>query len=252
METPKKLNESEQRSDSLNAPNAVKYDLPLWKRLALAVTAIGGIYVAAIVAGIFLIPIIPLDGGISIDLLAYAILFLLLLVILGTDIPKLFYHFKGLKPYIAGVLGFILVIFVNFAYESIINLFYQIEDNMNQNEIVKVISAYPVASLIILGFVGPLCEELGYRTGLFGAINKWSKVIAYIVAPIIFGIAHFNIPDPFTVNSLINEFINLPMYIFSGLVFCYLYDHYGFASSYTAHALNNISAVLSIIWRIHS
>ena len=144
-------------------------------------------------------------------------------------------------------MGFIFVIVIyafDILYGMLISKYTGGESNQNQNNVVSILTAYPALSIIILGLVGPFCEECTYRLGLFNVLKRWNSAIAYILSALIFGAIHFNWQN---IGSAI-EWLNLPPYIVSGLLFALAYDKFGFGASYLAHALNNtISCTLSII-----
>ena len=117
-------------------------------------------------------------------------------------------RFKNWKHIIIG-LGFgVLVIGVTIAYNAIISQFIEMETNANEIAAESMIKQYPVISFFILGLVGPICEELTYRFGLFGLLKRQNRILAYIVTAFVFGIIHFD----FT-GDLIVELLNLPVYI---------------------------------------
>ena len=105
------------------------------------------------------------------------------------------------------------------------------------------ITIYPFISLIFLGVIGPICEELTYRVGLFSVLKK-PKWLAYVIGTLVFALAHFS----FTSTNIINELVNLPVYIVSGFALCLAYDKFGLAASLTAHTVNNIYSVSMVIF----
>ena len=159
--------------------------------------------------------------------------------------PRIFVlikRFKNWKHIIIG-LGFgIAVIGVTILYNTIITSFVELPENGNEKIAEEMIRQYPVISFFILGFVGPICEELTYRFGLFGLLKKKNRILAYIISALVFGIIHFD----FT-GDLIIELLNLPTYILCGALFGAAYDLCGFEGSLTAHVTNNIYAVILTI-----
>ena len=47
--------------------------------------------------------------------------------------------------------------------------------------------------------------------------------------------------------NLTNELLNMPLYLFAGFAFSFLYDKFGLAASFTSHALNNLVSIISTI-----
>ena len=127
-------------------------------------------------------------------------------------------------------------------YNSIIAQFIELPKNANEDIAEQMIKQYPVICFFILGFIGPICEELTYRFGLFGLLKKKNRILAYIVSALVFGIIHFD----FT-GDLIVELLNLPTYIICGALFGLAYDLCGFEASLTAHITNNLYAVILTI-----
>ena len=162
--------------------------------------------------------------------------------------PRLFTlikRFKNWKHIIIG-LGFgVLVIGVTIAYNAIISQFIEMETNTNEIAAESMIKQYPVVSFFILGLVGPICEELTYRFGLFGLLKRKNRILAYIVTAFVFGIIHFDFA-----GDLIVELLNLPVYIMCGALFSCAYDLCGFEASVSAHVLNNLYAVIVTLLNI--
>ena len=121
-------------------------------------------------------------------------------------------------------------------------------DNINESSLQTMRQVYPVASFMIFGLIGPICEEFTYRVGLFSFFKRINKWVAYVVTVVIFAFIHFNFStDP---NVLLNEVLNLPFYMFAAFAFSFTYDKFGLAGSLTAHVANNFIS-LSLISTIH-
>ena len=158
------------------------------------------------------------------------------------DIPKFLFQFKSWKPYVFAIAFAVGMNLFNAFYTTIVDLFYPIKAATSGNEtgIREIIKAQPAASLFIIGIIGPLCEELAYRVGLFGLLKKVNKVLAYVVAALVFGFLHFDLQS----GDIVREFVFLPTYIVPGVLFCVAYDLFGLPCSWAAHVYNNVSAVL--------
>ena len=48
------------------------------------------------------------------------------------------------------------------------------DKNENEEDLRSFIVVYPITSIIFLGFIGPMCEELTYRVGVFGVLKNQS------------------------------------------------------------------------------
>ena len=226
----------------LNADKSGQSTLPDKKRILLFLICLIGIFVFTLLASLFVkdLPKDRQDGAAG--LIAYAFLFVSMITLLGKDLIPGLKQFKNWKAIVYGFIGGAVLMCLTNGLSSFINLFYQTGDNVNQETLNSTIYVYPVASILIFGFIGPCCEELGYRVGLFGGLKKVHPVLAYVITSILFGLIHMSFS-----GDLTNELLNLPVYMFSGLILSYLYDKYGFATSYIAHALNNIVVILLIL-----
>ncbi len=172
----------------------------------------------------------------------------IILLINSNDIVKFIEGFKNKRSYLYGIsYGLALVIISSF----VSMLMYAIAqiDSVNNNEagIDSITMGFPILSLIVFGFVGPIVEEITYRVGLFSAVTKkLGSLWGYILTAIIFGFLHFDFTALLSGNtqSIIIEFTNLPNYLVSGLLLCYFYQKEGFATATVAHIFNNTFSIL--------
>ncbi|ORX76534.1 abortive infection protein [Anaeromyces robustus] len=90
--------------------------------------------------------------------------------------------------------------------------------------------------ILSITVLGPILEEFVFRKLLFGIINNYSKILAYLVSCILFGLSHLDFKNLLSYN----EYISLPIYIVSGFILAFAYDFDGcLLASIIAHALNN-------------
>ena len=242
-EEEKMPNNEQQSEEVLNQENNQKSEpkFAMWKRGVLLAIGIAGLYGFAFLA-VFMVQGLPKsDRSASINLIAYSFLFATMMAVVFMDIPKFIHKFKGWKPYVFALAfaGGILVF--DIFYTNIVNLFRPIDTSSNEASVRSVIDLYPVASIFILGIIGPLCEELAYRVGLFGLLRRVNRILAYAVTGIVFGFLHFDFTSP----DIVNEFIFLPTYIFPGIAFAVAYDLFGLPCSWTAHSINNLFAIIA-------
>ena len=220
--------------------------LSLPKQIALFVMGLGGLeLVAFIVAFIFNATGIISWNESLVDMLfetiCYSITAICLFAILNKDTLKLAKSFKKLRPIIAGLVCCLAIFAFNFIYSLILSLTgAPISIGQNQGDIDKTAMSFPFTSLIIFGIVGPICEEITYRVGLFSFLKRVSKWVAYPITMLVFALIHFG----FTSGNLVNELLNLPFYLFAAFALTYTYDKYGFAGSLTAHLLNNVISLI--------
>ena len=184
-----------------------------------------------------------IQGLTIINSVRYIFIFIAIVAFLFPRIKYLLSRFKNWKHILIG-LGFgIIVAALSELYFRVIGNFMVIEDNVNEEYAQKMIAAYPVISVISLGIIGPIVEEFTYRYGLFECLKKKNKILAYIVTVLVFAFIHFN----FDAN-IVNELLNIPAYLMSGLIITIAYDKFGLEASIAAHVFNNMLVIiLSII-----
>lgn len=175
--------------------------------------------------------------------LVYLILFGTLFAIANVDIKKIFSSFKKWQPYVAGVCCFFAIVLFGITYSIILEILdIKIIGNTNQESIDTTALNFPLTSMIIFGFVGPICEELTYRVGLFSFLKRISKWLAYPVTMIVFTLIHFD----FGAETITNELLNLPYYLSAAFLLTFTYDKFGFAGSAFAHVLNNVISLIPV------
>lgn len=178
---------------------------------------------------------------------SYLILFVIFIILSAGDSDEFFKSFKGWKPYVASLVGFAAILSFNVMYNSFLSIAgAKISDNANESALNAVVKSFPIASLLIFGIIGPICEELTYRVGLFTLLSKVHVALAYVVTIIVFTLIHFDF-EAFGTDAIINELLNIPFYAFAGTTFCFLYHKFGFASSVAAHVTNNVFSLLATI-----
>jgi membrane protease YdiL (CAAX protease family) len=182
-------------------------------------------------------------GNAMLNFSIYLIIFGVFGLILQNDIKLIFKNIFKSRTYLYGIAYGFLIIFVNALYSMIVTKLYPgLTSNNNESSIDSIVAIFPILSTLIFGIVGPICEEIGYRVGLFSFIRKYNRVVAYILTALIFGFIHFDFFGDMKV-----EFLNLPSYIISGLLFCYVYDKEGPETSIVAHITNNLFAIIMTI-----
>jgi membrane protease YdiL (CAAX protease family) len=140
-----------------------------------------------------------------------------------------------------GLLYAILII-LSLVYES---LGIRVNDNTNQETITQLTLSFPLISLITFVFLGPIVEEITYRLGLFSLVRRYNRWLGYLVTALIFGFIHFD----YGAIDYMNELINMPLYVFAGIMFTFIYEKEGFEVATLTHIINNGFSIL-IIWII--
>ena len=183
----------------------------------------------------------------AVNAIAYVSLLTTLLLIANKDLLKIAISFKQWQSYLAGAICFAAIIGFNIFYGLIVNLLKTpVSDNANQQALESMDAVFPFASMIIFGLVGPICEEITYRVGLFSLLKRKNRFLAYGLTIVIFTLIHFN----YNTSNLVNELLNLPYYMFAAFAFSFTYEHFGFAGSVTGHIINNVFS-LAMIATIH-
>lgn len=173
--------------------------------------------------------------------LSYQILIIICMGLLLWDHLKVvFSSFKTKKAYIAGVIGGICLIIINFAISLIMKSIAGTATNQNEAAVETVISAYPAIAIICTAILAPVAEELVFRVGGMAVGDKFGnpvvrKIIAYAISSILFALIHLNLKS----GDLVTEMASFPVYFAMGLTLSFMYHRYGLAASIVAHAVNN-------------
>ena len=145
--------------------------------------------------------------------------------------------------YIYGFAYMITLILVSSLVGTFTSLFHEAADNANQTTAVLFIKNYPLMAFFVVGILGPLCEELTYRVGLYSFLRRINKYLAFGVTVIVFAFIHFD----FDAADMVTELWAIPSYIAAGAVLTVAYEHRGPACSMTAHVCYNVFAFLTIL-----
>ena len=165
------------------------------------------------------------------------------LIVLLTRRKHFFSKYKRGIDYVYGLGYAITIILASMILGSIISLFHEVNDNANQQAAISVAKNYPIIAFFVLGFLGPICEELTYRVGLYSFFRRINIYLAFAVTILVFAFIHFD----FTSENIIEELWALPSYIVSGFILTLAYEHRGPACSMTAHVVYNIFAFLLML-----
>ena len=235
--------------------------IPAVKQIAVFLTGWIGFRILALIVQIVAIAIAnrsgqdpvallnSVDGAMITNTVAYISLLIVLVLIINVDFVKLGKSFKNYQSYIAGAVCLVSI----FAFTYIYSIFLSVlklttTDNANESSLQEISASYKFLSLFVFGIIGPICEELTYRVGLFSYFKRKSRVLAYVITILVFALIHFNFStDP---AILLNEILNLPFYMFAAFAFSFTYEKFGLAGSLTAHIANNLIS-LGLISVIH-
>ena len=218
-------------------------------RLTLFLLGFLGLDIVTLIIQLILTLIIPeyfkegseyyVTGLTMINTIRYVLLSITFVVLLFPRLKILARKFLDWKGDLLGIAFGAGLIGITIFYNIIISQF--IDPGTNNNEVAaeSIITSFPAIAIIVLGLLGPICEEITYRYGLFSLIDKKSKILAYILTPLIFAIIHFD----FT-GDLKIELLNLPVYIIAGLALSFAYDKFGFHTAVIAHVVNNMYTII--------
>ena len=218
-------------------------------RLTLFLLGFIGLDIVSLIIQLILQIIIPeyfkegspyyITGLAMINTIRYVLLIITFLVMLYPRLKVIVKKFLDWKGDLLGIAFGVGLILVTIAYNMLISQF--IDPGTNNNEVAaeSMIVAHPLLSILVLGLLGPICEEITYRYGLFSLLDKKSKILAYILTPLIFAIIHFDFTGDMKV-----ELLNLPTYIIAGLGLSFAYDKFGFNCAVIAHITNNMYAII--------
>ena len=225
--------------------------VPWYKELIFALVGLVGFTVINLFVSLILLLFLGEGYGedeayalMLINTLSYVIFFIIVCALLIPNWRVILNKFKIPMAYLFGAIGFIVLVSFSIGYGYLVDFIYPSGgEGGNQSAVSEMVINYPIISFIIVGFVGPICEEIAYRVGLFTLFRRVHPVLAYAGSALIFGLIHFDFFNP----DILVEFLNLPHYVFAGLCFGFLYERKGLAASTTAHILNNLLSIVMII-----
>ncbi|MFA5235857.1 MAG: type II CAAX endopeptidase family protein [Bacilli bacterium] len=181
----------------------------------------------------------------TINIVSYVILVVVMFIAAFDVINRLRKQFYRPSVIVKGIGYGMLILLATIALNAVYLAFgIELTDNANESSVTAIMKAYPFFSLIAFVIAGPIVEEITYRLGLFGLLNRANRYLAYVGTFLVFGLIHFDFTNP----NIVNELLNLPFYIIAGLLFCYIYEKEGLTVSIYAHMTNNlVSFVFSFI-----
>ena len=130
----------------------------------------------------------------------------LFFLIFFTRRKHFFSKYKRKIDYIYGLAYAITLIFVGALVGNVISLFYQVTDNANQSTAVIFSKNYPLLAFFVIGFLGPICEELTYRVGLYSFLRRINGGIILTVLVFFISIVGIIISLSF-INDLLSKII---------------------------------------------
>ena len=209
----------------------------------IALFIIGFAYCGMFIVGVIFASFI--DNSLVVESLIYGVTLIgILSIILITRRKMFFDSFKGIYKYGIGAIVGLVAAGLGFGLVNLIGLWYHGDPNNNQETIESYVVIYPIISFFLFCIVGPFCEELTYRVGLYSFLRRFNKVAAYVVAIIAFTFIHirFNNPD------LISELWAIPSYVLAAFFLTLAYEKGGLPASLSAHIVYNIvSFIMTLV-----
>lgn len=222
--------------------------IDIWKQLVLFAIGLIGLNTIPIIAELFFGSYAdshPTTYIMVVNLIRYSACLIAAVAIIFKDFKKITWQLKRWWPWVIGIGFGVALLASSVIYSNIINLFYTATPNENQTIINSVIGSFPITSIFLLGILGPIVEEFTYRVGLYSFLRRINKYVAYVVTLVIFGLIHFNFFAKG--DDMINELLNLPIYMISGFLLTLAYEKFGLSCSVTAHVFNNLYSVTATI-----
>lgn len=222
--------------------------VPFWMQIVLFAIGWLGFQLLGLLLSL-VVGLMDLEAVKKTAILTFVSYTLLAGALIGTQATQLKKYAKQAKNWIApllGLAGFFAIMAFNFTYNIFLNVTgLSIQNNANEETVDSIITVYPLLSVIVIGFVGPLCEEFTYRVGFFGFFRRINKYLAYVLTILVFAFIHFDFSS-FAVGgqTLLNEFLNLPYYMAAAFVFTFLFEKVGFFGAWAAHVTNNLFSVI--------
>ncbi|NLC34744.1 MAG: CPBP family intramembrane metalloprotease [Erysipelothrix sp.] len=146
------------------------------------------------------------------------------------------------------IILYVVYIFLSMGYSSLLEFLKVLPETSSENQqlLEALIISNPVRMIFSAVLVAPIMEEWIYRGLGFRTLIHRNKFLAYFTSFLVFGFIHVG-AGLISGNGL-SEFLFLPAYGLSGIIFGYSYEKTG--SIYFAmavHLLNNLVATLSIL-----
>ena len=233
--------------ENLGIPKNILW-LPTWKQLVIFAIGLVGLNLVSLIAELFFSPYMeahPVLYVTVVNVTRYLICAAGIACVLIHDYHKFPKFLKKWYPWVIGIGIGVGLLAATYLYNSIINIFHPTTPNENQSTINQVIDSFPITSILLLGFLGPIVEEFTYRVGLYSFFRRINKYVAYALTLVIFGLIHFNFFAKG--EDMINELLNLPSYMISGFLLTLAYEKFGLACATTAHVFNNLYGVVMTI-----
>ena len=191
------------------------------------------------------------------NIITYVVISIALGIFLIKDYKEIFKSFKA-KELLFGLLLFMALLILNYivgfiksGYCSAVFSKEEMEtiDNLNQKGVKDLVVNYPIVAFFMVVVFAPIVEEITYRLGLFSFLRKINFVLALLVSSFAFGMIHFGYSALTSgdIRLIVVELISLLFYVGSGVLMGFFYHKFGFFTSWSGHALNNLFSFVSTL-----
>ena len=179
------------------------------------------------------------------NIICYSLVFIAMIIVLLKDWKNILQSAKGWQPYVWALAGTVVLFGVGFGLSQLKDLALQ-GTNQNQSNANDMIASAPVLSIIVMGFLGPICEELTYRVGAFSFLRRINRPLAWIGSVLAFALCHVSFDAFMSLDAveILPELIAIPIYIVLGCILTFIYEKKGFTASALAHISYNILNII--------
>lgn len=222
-------------------------ELPRKARLILFL--IGFSYTGLLIISLFWSSIAPVlfstdsEINIAIEFGTYATLLIAFICVCIRYRKYFVNELKQPYKYICGIICGIGIIIAEIIVSTLMAILFPSDINSNQEIINTLMNDYPTLMVIITVFMGPICEELTYRVGLYGLLREKNETLGFILSGFIFAFVHLS----FIGTDIVAELSAFPVYLTISYLFNLTYKKFGFSGSLLAHMLINTISILGIV-----
>ena len=184
------------------------------------------------------------------DLIYYGFSAVFLLLVLNRYWRATIRDFTGapFRALQAVVIGYVSYIAMEVVMDLLMSLFLDNLLNPNSAAVADSVTLNPQMMFVVTVLLAPIAEETMFRGALFGTLRKKNRVAAYIVSALLFGMYH--IWDFALGGGGALTLVYAMQYIPASIALAWCYEHSGaLVAPVVLHALINLIATVSIVWR---
>ena len=230
--------------ESLGLPKSIFWlPLPLQITFFLLGFSYGGMFLIEFITAAFINNVyFGVDPRFILNCTGYIIMFTVMASVLAMHHKTFRRFFMNWKSYGYG-LAFAAALVGGGMLINLIMSPFNPDTSNNQSLVEEFLKNYPVMSVVVMGFLGPVVEECTYRIGLYTLLRRLNKYAAFIITSLVFALIHLSF-DP---STIVNELLNLPSYLLAGVAFSLAYELFGPVCSMFAHITYNCFSLFLIL-----